>query len=567
MLFCVSLFVLCHVVSAYEIDAARYQISLKLDFDKRTFDGTERVRWTNRSDRATKTLYFHLYANMRADVATDGDEPHIAVSEIRLASSPKTFTPISNKQPLAFSFEDQTHTLLRVQLREAVASDETIELEIKFNGNVPEIDADETSLPAHVMQQVGAALNNTREVRRARDINFKARGMMLLGVAYPVLAAHSDTGEWQRKTELSIGDFVYTDVADYEATINAAPDVKIFTSGEMKSNSHTFAGNNLRHLAILAGRNLQSAEREVEGVRVRAVWNEGHEKIGRRTLDFAAEAVRIFTARFGALPLKIVTVAEAPLIAGFGCTEFAAFGIVASAYYVDFDSPAMKFLPEIVREQRSSVEDSLEFTVARVIAHQWWSVTVGNDPARAPLLDEAMSHWSAWAYFRERYGTERATQISDDQLRGVYAVYRAFGGEDMAAGHPSRDFRNSFQYAAIVSSKGALMLEALRAQLGDEKFFSALKNYYASNANTNAELEDLQQAFTDSAPTRKRDIARTFDRWTNEKHGDEDIAPPSAQLAAALDGLNNPNEQTASKERNAFARLGKFFWRQMTRIR
>ncbi|HEY6046066.1 MAG TPA: hypothetical protein VIU65_05640, partial [Pyrinomonadaceae bacterium] len=33
-----------------------YQIKLSLDFEKRTYSGTERVRWINRGNRATSTL-------------------------------------------------------------------------------------------------------------------------------------------------------------------------------------------------------------------------------------------------------------------------------------------------------------------------------------------------------------------------------------------------------------------------------------------------------------------------------------------------------------------------------
>ena len=36
----------------------------------------------------------------------------------------------------------------------------------------------------------------------------------------------------------------------------------------------------------------------------------------------------------------------------------------------------------------------------------------------------------------------------EEQLKGVYKVYRTFGGEDMEASRSSRDYRNSFQYAA-----------------------------------------------------------------------------------------------------------------------
>jgi hypothetical protein len=91
-------------------------------------------------------------------------------------------------QALGFTLEDGGATL-RLQLREAVRPGAAFELDMAFKGSVPEVGADETSLPAHVVQQVGAALRDTREVRRARDTNFLSRGVMLLGGFHPVLAA------------------------------------------------------------------------------------------------------------------------------------------------------------------------------------------------------------------------------------------------------------------------------------------------------------------------------------------------------------------------------------------
>src|SRR5438552_18139530 len=43
----------------------RYQIHLVLDFENRTYSGTERVRWINRGNHPTSTLFFHLYSNLR----------------------------------------------------------------------------------------------------------------------------------------------------------------------------------------------------------------------------------------------------------------------------------------------------------------------------------------------------------------------------------------------------------------------------------------------------------------------------------------------------------------------
>jgi hypothetical protein len=505
-----------------------------------------------------------------ADVSAP-DEPRLEVTESRVAVKEKDSN--APGQALTFTTEDDGATL-RLQLREAVPAGADAEVELSFKGNVPEIDPDETSLPAHVVQQVGAALRDTREIRRARDTNFVSRGVMLLGSFFPVVAVR-DGNDWQRKVEPTVGDTFFADVSDYEVTINAPNDVALFTSGEevgindfSRRSLRFFNGENLRGFAVVAGRTLHSSEAAVAGLRVRSVYTAEHEKVGRRVLAVASDAARTFAARFGSLPLKTVTVTEAPLVAGLGSAECGGMAVIASAFYVDFDSPAMRNLPELVREQRASVEDSLEFAAAQGVAQQWWGESVGSDPAREPILDEALAQWSALLYEQDVHGAERAAAVQEDQLRGVYQVYRTFGGEDRAADSPSREYRNSFQYAAIVSSKGALMFVALRQLLGEEKFFKALRSYYEANRLEVAELDDLRAAFVAEADIQqRRALTRTFNRWLNERRGDEDIAPPNPQLAAALGINTEQQQQNNAKDHNAFSRLGRFFWRQMTRIR
>ncbi|MDT7688649.1 MAG: hypothetical protein QOE46_1408 [Acidobacteriota bacterium] len=555
-----------------------YHIDLSLDFDARAYAGKERVRWVNRDDESASTLYFHLYPNLRADderagaqaqddatAATPG-EPRLEVTEVRATAAAAGGGP-----PLPFTSEDDGATL-RVQLREPVAAGAAVEIDLTFKGIIPEIDADETSLPAHVVQQIGAAMRDTREIRRARDTNFVSRGVMLLGSFYPVLAARAG-GDWQRKVEPSVGDTFFADVADYEVQVEAAKDVALFASSEedmisefARHSWHTFAGESLRSFGLVAGRGLRVAEQTVGTLHVRSVFTAEHEKIGRRVLAVATDAARTFESRFGPLPLKTITVTEAPLVAGLGSAEFAGLAVIASAFYVDFDSPAIRALPELVREQRSSVEDSLDFAAAQGVAEQWWSEAVGSDPARQPVLHEALAQWSALLYVQDVRGAESARQVQEDQLRGVYQIYRTFGGEDMSADRAARDYRNSFQYAAVVASKGALMFVELRQLLGEEKFFKGLRSYYEANRLEVAETEDLRAAFASVAELQqRRALTRTFNRWLSERHGDEDIAPPNPQLLAAL-GLT-PEQQQAARDRNAFSRLGRFFWRQMTRIR
>jgi len=373
-----------------------------------------------------------------------------------------------------------------------------------------------------------------------------------------------------------VGDIVFTEVADYDVRVEVASGVMVFTSAteiETKSEGETvktFTGASLRDFAIVAGRDLRAEEAVVGNTTLRSIFLPQHERAGKRVLTAGTNALRIFSSRFGPPLFKTINIAEVPLVAGLGSTEFAGLDVIASAFYVDFDSAAMRNLPEIIREQRPSVEQSLEWTVAHLVAHQWWGAAVGNNPAREPVLDEALSCWSALLYYREVYGEQQAATVLDDQLLGVYRVYRTFGGEDMDANRSARDYRNSFQYAAIVATKGAMMFVELRRLLGDEKFFAALQSYYKANLFEIAELDDLRGAFIAEAPIeQRRTVARTFNRWLASKRGDEDIAKPDPELAKSLGLPPNPGKEK-SGDRNAFsafARVGKFFWQQMTRIR
>lgn len=550
-----------------------YQIQIKLDFDARSYTGSEVVRWVNRADHSASVIYFHLYSNLRAadnapsssapSTFHEDDEPRIEITEVRSAPGGPA---------LNYSLEEQS-TVLRVNLREPAAAGASTQIFIGFKGSVPEIDAEETGLTTHVVKQVSAALRAEREVRRARDLNFRCRGVMLLGTSYPVLAVH-DGDDWQRKIDPGIGDLIFNEVADYDASIKAAPGIAVFTSGsEAESESPSevaFSGKALRDFAILASPNLRFDQTEVSDVTLRSIFLPEHERVGKRVLANAGDALRMFQSRFGALPLKTVSIAEAPLVAGLGSTEFAGMDVIASAFYVDFDAPSVRNLPEIIREQRPAVEQSLEWSVAHLISHQWWGGVVGNNPARQPVLDESMASWSALLYFRELYGEQKAAAVLEDQLRGVYRLYRTFGGADMDADRPSRDYQNTFQYSAVVTAKGALMFVQLQNMLGEQKLLTALRNYYKANQGEIAELDDLRGAIMAETPVeQRRTMARTFTRWLSSKRGDEDISGPDQELANSL-GLPAKANAQRGNDRNAlsaFARVGKFFWQQMTRIR
>ena len=72
-----------------------YKIDLKIDFDKLSYTGVERVRWVNRGEKPSSVIYFHLYQNLRSgdqpfpfnSPAADADEPRIDILEVRAGAN------------------------------------------------------------------------------------------------------------------------------------------------------------------------------------------------------------------------------------------------------------------------------------------------------------------------------------------------------------------------------------------------------------------------------------------------------------------------------------------------
>jgi len=161
------------------------------------------------------------------------------------------------------------------------------------------------------------------------------------------------------------------------------------------------------------------------------------------------------------------------MVAGLGSMEFSGLTAIASAFYVNFDSPQVKRLPELIREQRSSVEDSLEWTVAHVVAHQWWGSAVGSDPQRRLSLTRRCQTIPRFSIMK-MYIAKRVRLLPSTIS---FVAYTRSIAPSVAKICPRTNRHANtiifFQYSAIVASKGALMFAELRRLLGDQRFFSA----------------------------------------------------------------------------------------------
>jgi len=507
-----------------------YRVEIDLDYHKASYTGREILRFTNNTREDLDFLGFYLYPNFGL---LEEDEPSLTVQRVTAGG-----------RDLYFSLRSR-NALLRVELPQKLQPGQGVELTLDFNARIPRVQREETSLLAHFLQEVSDALNDERQPRDARDIFFVGEEAMLLGHFFPMLAPRQQQAI-EQNLSVSVGCLVNGEVADYEVTVKTDERLTLIASAENvesrtlrsdsgapgeahKRKSQTFRGEKLRGFAVAVVERMKSAEHKTGAARAVSYFRESDERLGKRALDFAVNAIDVYEKSFGGYPYPLLQVVEMPLAAGYSNIQFPGMVVIAQAYYVDFDAPQAVRLPGVLREQADIIKSSFEFTIAHGVAKQWWGEAVGSDSERAPYLDEALANFSAAYYHEAVYGKKLGDLIIDQQLRGTYQAYRMLGGVDVEAEKPIKDFRNSLQYTAIVQAKGGLLFVALRKELGDERFFDALRQYYSKNSSRVATPDHLRNTFIATSEN-PRAVRAIFQRWLKEKHGDEDIGAPDLTL-------------------------------------
>ncbi|MBS1789308.1 MAG: hypothetical protein JST85_16400 [Acidobacteria bacterium] len=503
-----------------------YEIALDLDYHNAAFSGLETVRFTNSGREELEQVNFHLYPNVGL---ADEDDSWLSVRRVT-----------SNGRELKSNLRAR-QTVVRVELPAKLAPGQSLDLKLEFSGRVPEVQREEASLLAHFLQEVNDAVNEERPPRDARDIFSAGEEAMLLGYFYPTLAARSSQLTEQSLVAGASGITV-SEAANYEVSVTVADGLTLIGSAPLvksedapasqeteKRKTYQFRGSNLRGFGLAIAERMKSVEQQVGATRVVSYFREGDDRLGKRALDITARAVETFSQAFGAYPYPLLQTIEMPLSAGHSSTELTSLIALAQAYYIDFDSPKSSRLPGFLREQADVIKTSFEFSLAHGVARQWWGIAVGSDSERVPYVDEALSSYSAAYYHEAVYGKGLGDIILKQQLNGTYQAYRMLGGADVEVDKPVKEFRNALQFTAIVQAKGGILFSLLRQELGDKKFFAALRSYFSINKFRIATPEQLRASFLNDAED-PRNVRALFQRWLREKHGDEDIGTPDMTL-------------------------------------
>lgn len=193
----------------------------------------------------------------------------------------------------------------------------------------------------------------------------------------------------------------------------------------------------VRDFSFVVNPRFRLTERTVDGIAVR-VYTETVS--GDATADLAADGLARLSETYGAYPWTDLVLAEVGAGGGF----------------------SMEY-PRMIHLTRGKVADP--YVVYHEVAHQWFYGQLGNDQQREPWLDEALADFSA----RLLIG------IGENQCstRPVNSEVFAWPADAVTGG----DWTSCDGYFHAVFYRGTEFLTAVRAAMGDEAFFGAMRSW------------------------------------------------------------------------------------------
>lgn len=435
-------------------DLPRYHITLTVHPERLLITGQETVHYTNETDTPLEDIVFRLYPNL----------PHydgqMTVSAVR----------IGDEEVIAVSEAEET--ALRIPLTTPLQPGHDLAIELEFALEVQ---------PVHEDTVFGAG-----------------HGILSLPDCYPLLAARDESG-WRTDTAPPHADAVFSDVALYTVDVTVPAGVIVAGSGitaeqttdEDGTRTWHLIGGPRREFALLLSTDFVSASTTVGETTVTSYYLPEHEEAGRAALRYGAAALRIYSDFFGPYPYRDFSIAAAPL--GYRGMEYPGLTLLGLELYDQWIN-------------------ELEFRVVHEVGHQWWYAQVGSDPIREPWLDEGLTEYSAYEYYRLIYGQARAEELVQTRWRAAY-LYAHEQGWDTVVGQPASAFARN--YEAMVYAKAALFFHALRQQVGEEVYREILRRYlrtYRYRTATGADFLALAEEVSG------QDLHPLYTQWIGGHH-------------------------------------------------
>ncbi|MFO7681182.1 MAG: M1 family metallopeptidase [Chloroflexota bacterium] len=440
-------------------NAPRYRLVLDVDFAGGRVYGTQATDYANGEEVILEDIYFHLLPNLLGG--------QIEVENVTL-----------NGQPVEPILEEAFDSVMRLPLETPLAPGESIRVEMSFETAVPQ------------------------QLERNYGVFAQADDIMALSHFYPMAAVYDETG-WNTAPASVQGDPTYGDAAFYQVTVTTGSEQVVAASG-VTLNETIADGRQTLELAAGPARDFYLA--------ISPRYDVVSRTVGETTINsyapaefmdgaadaaaFAADALRLFEARFGPYPYTELDIVATPTLA-LGIEYPGIIALTLREY--DAANPIDPNLPNQV---------FMETTTAHEVGHQWFYNLVGSDQLDEPWLDEAVTQYITYLYYLDMYGEDAANGYKESWN----GRFNRVDNTPIPIGLPVSAYEGA-EYSAIVYGRGPLFVEALAQEMGQDTFDAFLADYVAQHRWGIATTASFRQLAEEHCNC---DLSALFEEWVYE---------------------------------------------------
>ena len=436
-----------------ETHTNEYDIMVSYNDETRTLTGTVDFTYYNNTGNEIGDLKFNLYGNAYRESSA--------------------FKPVSQSYTDSAYYAGKSYGGMSVESVENCAG-------WNVGGEDENILTVTLLTPVYPEDNVNITINYKLELALVSHRTGVTQNTVNLGNFYPVLCAYSSEG-FVECPYYACGDPFLSECANYSVTLDLPPAYVAATSGKAGKESTvadrkkcTYTLENARDFAIVLSDKFSVESRVVGNTEVKYYYYS--DASPKTSIAAAAESVEYFNNTFGTYVYPTLSVVQ---------TGFC---------YGGMEYPALTMISDKLDS------DGNIYTIVHENAHQWWYAMVGSNQLTCAWQDEGLAEYSSLMFF-ENHPTYAFTRTgivgsATKAYRAYFSVYnQIFGDVNTAMNRHLSDFESDYEYANIAYNKGIVLFDMLRQSIGDEKFVSALKEYFSDNIYTLASCDDLYASF------------------------------------------------------------------------
>lgn len=428
-------------VNIDEVD--NYNIDIKFEPEQRLCKIKQTVDYINKENTDLNQIYFHLYPNafreniiglgLVENVNPDYEPGYIEFLEIKI-----------NGKVIDYEIIGADKTLLKLELDNILKPKDRLIILMDYTLKIPSLDH--------------------RFGHNKSTFNF--------GNWYPIAAVYDQKG-WNLSEYYVIGDPFYSDVGNYNISIEAPSNYEIAVSGKILSEEiledkkiWKIRARLMRDFAWVASDEFAKRTHNLKDTQLKLYFLTDNKDLMNHTENIASQAMQVYNKKFGEYPYGQVSIVETNFLSGG--MEYP--GLV----YIDTD--------KYIYSQKTYLSEY----IVHELAHQWWYSAVGNNQITDPWLDEGLATYSQIIFSRETKGKAYSEGLYRS-LMGIYNNSRS--DKDMLT--PVTEFTAWNDYSAVAYGKGAAFLHDIEQKYGTEDVDKILQIYYKRFKFKNAFSKDF----------------------------------------------------------------------------